>query len=69
MRRLLNLCRRANVSHEQTLQGWFVMVKESKDTHPDNKLWGDGWAWSWFDAEKSTKTTSTDYKKGLSRLP
>lgn len=52
-----------NVSHEQTLQGWFVMVKESKDTHPDNKLWGDGWGWSWFDADKPTKTTSTDYKK------
>jgi hypothetical protein len=52
-----------NVSHEQKLKGWFVMVKESKDTHPDNKLWGDGWAWSWFDADKPTKTTSTDYRK------
>jgi hypothetical protein len=32
------------VSRAQNLQGWFVMVKESKDVHPNNKLWGDGWA-------------------------
>lgn len=51
------------VSHAQNLQGWFVMVKESKDIHPNNKLWGDGWAWSWFDAGNPLKTTSTDYKK------
>ena len=50
------------VSRAQQLQGWFVMVKESKDTHPDNKLWGDGWAWSWFDAGNPTKTTSTDFR-------
>jgi hypothetical protein len=39
------------------------MVKESKDIYPNNKLWGDGWAWSWFDAGNPTKTTSTNYKK------
>jgi hypothetical protein len=50
------------VSRAQTLKGWFVMVKESKDTHPGNALWGDGWAWSWFDAGNSQKTTSTNYK-------
>ena len=50
------------VSHAETLKGWFVMVKDSKDSHPGNKLWGNGWAWSWFDASNSSKTTSTDYK-------
>lgn len=50
------------VSHAQKLQGWFVMVKESRDTHPDNQLWGDGWAWSWFDAGNPSKTTSSNYK-------
>jgi hypothetical protein len=50
------------VSHAQTLKGWFVMVRDSKDSHPGNKLWGDGWGWSWFDAGNPTKTTSTDYK-------
>jgi hypothetical protein len=50
------------VSHAQTLKGWFVMVKDSKDSHPGNKLWGDGWGWSWFDAANPSKTTSTDFK-------
>jgi hypothetical protein len=50
------------VSHADKLQGWFLMIKESKNTHPENKLWGDGWVWSWFDAGKPNKTTTTDYK-------
>jgi hypothetical protein len=51
------------VSHAQTLKGWFVMVKDTKNSHPGNLLWGDGWGWSWFDAGNPTKTTSTSYKK------
>jgi hypothetical protein len=50
------------VSHADTLKGWFVMMKDSRGRHPDNKLWGDGWGWSWFDAANPSKTTSTDYK-------
>jgi len=50
------------VSHADTLKGWFVMMKDSRGRHRDNKLWGDGWGWSWFDAANPSKTTSTDYK-------
>jgi nitrate reductase cytochrome c-type subunit len=50
------------VSSAKTLKGWFVMVRDSKNTHPSSKLWGDGWGWSWFDAGNPTRTTSTDYK-------
>jgi hypothetical protein len=50
------------VSHAQTLKGWFVMVKDSKNSHPGNMLWGDGWGWSWFDAGNPMQTTSTNYK-------
>lgn len=50
------------VSSADTLKGWFVMVKDSKGRHPGNKLWGDGWGWSWFDAGNPSKTTSTDYR-------
>lgn len=50
------------VSHAQTLKGWFVMMKDSKNTHRSNRLWGDGWGWSWFDAGSPQKTTSTNYK-------
>jgi hypothetical protein len=50
------------VSHADTLKGWFVMVKDSNGRHAGNNLWGDGWGWSWFDADNPSKTTSTDYK-------
>ena len=49
------------VSHVQTLKGWFVLVKDSKNSHPRNKLWGNGWGWSWFDGADPSKTTYTDY--------
>ena len=51
------------VSHAVKLKGWFVLVKDGKNSHPGNPLWGDGWGWSWFDADKPLKTTSTNYKK------
>jgi hypothetical protein len=50
------------VSHAGALKGWFVMMKDSVGRYPRNKLWGDGWGWSWFDAADPSKTTSTDYK-------
>ena len=50
------------VSHAEGLKGWFVMVKDDKNSHPDNPLWGDGWGWAWFDAGNPMKTTSTEYK-------
>jgi len=50
------------VSHAESLKGWFVMVKDGDGRYSGNKLWGDGWGWSWFDAANPLKTTSTDYK-------
>ena len=50
------------VSHAAALKGWFVMVRDSGNTRQGNTLWGDGWGWSWFDADKPLKTTSTNYK-------
>jgi len=50
------------VSRADTLKGWFVMIKDRTGRYPANKLWGDGWGWSWFDAANPSKTTSTDYK-------
>lgn len=50
------------VSHEDVLMGWFLMVKDSKNSYPDNKLWGNGWGWSWFDAGDPVKTTSTNFR-------
>jgi hypothetical protein len=55
------------VSHAETLVGWFVMVKGSPERYPGNKLWGEGWGWSWFDASNPSKTTSTDYRTDCRR--
>jgi hypothetical protein len=41
--------RTGTVSSAGTLAGWFVMVKGNVGRFPGNKLWGDGWGWSWFD--------------------
>jgi hypothetical protein len=49
------------VSSAGTLAGWFVMVKDNAGRFPGNKLWGDGWGWSKFDATNPQKTISTDY--------
>ena len=57
------------VSHAQKLKGWFVMVKDSKNSHPGNTLWGDGWGWSWFDASNPVKNHIDRLQGGLSNLP
>jgi hypothetical protein len=49
------------VSHADKLKGWFVIVRDSKGTHQATRLGGDGWGWSWFDADKPVETTSTEY--------
>lgn len=51
------------VSRAGTLKGWFVMVRDSRDRHAGDKLWGNGWGWGWFDAADPSKTTSTDFTK------
>jgi len=50
------------VSHASDLKGWFVMIKDGRNSHSSNPLWGDGWGWSWFDAGAPKKTTSTNYR-------
>jgi hypothetical protein len=50
------------VSSAGHLKGWFVMVKDASGHYAGNQLWGDGWGWSWFDADNPSKTTSTNYK-------
>jgi hypothetical protein len=35
----------------QSLNGCFVMMRDDNNRHPNNKLWGDGWGWSWFNSD------------------
>jgi hypothetical protein len=50
------------VSRAAKLKGWFLMVRDSHNTHSGDKVWGEGWGWSWFDAGNPTKITTVDYK-------
>ena len=50
------------VSYALKLKGWFVMVRDSNNSHPGDQLWGDGWGWSWFDAANSSKATTMDFR-------
>ena len=48
------------ISWGHEIEGWFIMVKDTKNRFPGNKLWGDGWGWFLFDAGKNL--TTKDYK-------
>lgn len=50
------------ISHASRLKGWFVMVRDTKNTHPGDRRWGDGWGWAWFDADKPRTAKTVDYK-------
>ncbi|WP_289268511.1 cytochrome P460 family protein [Nitrospira tepida] len=50
------------VGHATTIKGWFVLVRDTKGRHKESSLWGDGWAWSLFNAEDPKRTVSKNYK-------
>ncbi len=50
------------VSRGTEVEGWFVMVKDTKGRFPSNPLWGDGWGWSLFYAANPESTVTTNYK-------
>ncbi len=50
------------VGHATTIKGFFVLVRDTKGRFKRSPLWGDGWGWSFFNADDRVNTTSTDYK-------
>ncbi|MCR9256212.1 MAG: cytochrome P460 family protein [Alphaproteobacteria bacterium] len=50
------------ISHATTLNGWFVMVKDTEGRFPDNALWGDGWGWAQFSADAPRQSFTKDYE-------
>ena len=50
------------VGHATTIKGYFVLVRDTKGRFKESPLWGDGWGWSFFNADDRVKTKSTDYK-------
>lgn len=50
------------VSRGTMVEGWFVMVKDTRDRFPSHPLWGDGWGWSLIYADQPDSTVTTNYK-------
>ena len=50
------------VGHGTTLIGYFVLVRDTKGRFKSSPLWGDGWGWSFFEANDRVNTTSKNYK-------
>ncbi|MEL7516434.1 MAG: cytochrome P460 family protein [Pseudomonadota bacterium] len=50
------------ISHATSLNGWFVMVKDTEGRFPGNPLWGDGWGWAKFTADAPDQTFTQDYE-------
>ena len=48
------------VSRGSDIEGWFVMVKDTKGRFRANPLWGDGWGWVLFGPDR--KPTTKSYK-------
>ena len=50
------------VSWGHEVEGWFVMVKNRLNRFPNHPLWGDGWGWVLFNADKPDQPVTTNYK-------
>jgi hypothetical protein len=50
------------VSRGSEVEGWFIMIKDTKGRFSSNPLWGDGWGWALFNADQPLKTVTHDYK-------
>lgn len=44
------------------IEGWFVMVKDTKGRFPSSQLWGNGWGWAFFNADDATNTITRNWR-------
>ena len=50
------------ISYASETKGWFIMIKDTNRRFKGNKLWGQGWGWSLFEAADPTKSVTEDFK-------
>ena len=50
------------VSRGTEVEGWFVMVKDTKGRFGSNPLWGDGWGWALFNADQPDISVTRNYQ-------
>lgn len=44
------------------IEGWFVMVKDTRGRYARSPLWGNGWGWAFFNADDPNKTITTNWR-------
>lgn len=44
------------------IEGWFVMVKDTRGRYPGSPLWGNGWGWAFFNADDANKTVTANWR-------
>lgn len=50
------------VSRGTDVEGWFIMVKDTKGRFASSPLWGDGWGWALINADKPDTVVTRNYK-------
>ena len=50
------------VSRGSEVEGWFIMIKDTKGRFKFNPLWGNGWGWALFKVSNQKETVTKDYK-------
>ncbi len=50
------------ISYAIETEGWFIMIKDTDGRFKDNPLWGDGWGWALFNADKPAETVTKNFK-------
>ena len=50
------------VSRGTDVEGWFILVKDTRGRFTDNPLWGDGWGWVLYSSEDRTTPVTKGYQ-------
>jgi hypothetical protein len=50
------------VSWATEIEGWFVVVKDTKGRFPNNPLWGNGWGWALFNSDDPANTVTKNWR-------
>jgi hypothetical protein len=50
------------VSRGVKVEGWFIMVKDTKGRFDSSSLWGDGWGWVLYNASDTKNAVTQNYK-------
>ncbi len=50
------------VSRAGEHEGWFIMVKDTKNRFDNSPVWGDGWGWALINVDSNGRSVTKNYK-------